>query len=250
MLAAFLFLMNKPERKPQLQTPPAAPAAAVQYPFPDLVLKNADPEGVREYAFGTTIRKEDVTAITFLDSLETAPDKTQDVSETGNGKVLLWAEDDHLYIAGDGKVFFPADSRRLFGSRYDGSPYKNLKQINFGNTVDTSRVTDMGSMFHYCISLTNLDLSSFDTGNVTSVGSIFSGCPALISLDVSSFNTGNVTDMSWMFDDCRSLTSLDLSSFNTDNVPDMGSMFIWCSSDLKLITNDSRIRAQFAEDTQ
>ena len=95
---------------------------------------------------------------------------------------------------------------------------------------NTSKVTDMNSMFYSCSSLTSLDLSSFNTLNVTNMSNMFSGCSFLTSLDLSSFNTLNVTDMSSMFSSCSNLTKLDLSSFNTSNVTAMGSMFYRCSS--------------------
>ena len=38
-----------------------------------------------------------------------------------------------------------------------------------------------------------------NTQNVTDMDGMFSGCSGLTSLDVSHFNTQNVTDMGWMF---------------------------------------------------
>ena len=164
---------------------------------------------------------------------------------TDNTKVLY-----NLYIVSDGKIFAPFGSGTMFNN------FKNLTQINFNNNFDTSKATDMNSMFKDCSSLTslnlsdfnttnvtymnqmfsgcssltNLDLNSFDTSNVTSMYDIFLGCKALTSLDLSSFNTSNVTSMAHIFWYCSSLTNLDLSSFNTSNVTDMYSMFYGCSS--------------------
>ena len=101
------------------------------------------------------------------------------------------------------------------------------KTIKF-NGFDTSKVTDMGSMFSRCRNITSLDLSGWDVSNVTDMFDMFGGCRSLTSLDLSGWNTRKVTNMSNMFSSCRILTSLDLSGLNTSNVTDMSSMFEWC----------------------
>ena len=114
----------------------------------------------------------------------------------------------------------------------------NLVTIDFGNSFNTSNVTDMRWMFHTCSSLTSLDLSNFSTANVTDMGVMFGYCSSLTSLDLSNFNTANVTNMWYMFINCSNLTSLDVSSFNTENVTYMAGMFRECSnlSNLNLST--------------
>ena len=94
---------------------------------------------------------------------------------------------------------------------------------------NTSNVTDMNYMFYNCNSLTSLDLSSFDTSKVNSMISMFDKCSSLTSLDLRYFNTSNVTDMDSMFYDCSSLTSLYLRNFNTSKVNSMDRMFYGCS---------------------
>ena len=94
---------------------------------------------------------------------------------------------------------------------------------------NTSNVTNMRGMFSYCSGLTSLDLSIFDTSNVTNMESMFNYCKGLTSLDVSMFDTSNVTDMNGMFMSCYGLTFLDVSHFNTSNVTDMSCMFVCCS---------------------
>ena len=71
----------------------------------------------------------------------------------------------------------------------------SLKSIEGFEHLNTSQVTDMGSMFYCCESLTSLDLSSFDTSKVTDMWEMFSGCESLTALDFSSFDTSQVTDM-------------------------------------------------------
>ena len=108
--------------------------------------------------------------------------------------------------------------------------FRELTSVIGLNNLDTSKVTDMSSMFSDCNSLEELDLSSFDTSKVTDMKCMFKDCNSLEELDLSSFNTGKVTDMSSMFSDCNSLEELDLSNFNTGKVTDMGYMFSNCNS--------------------
>ena len=93
---------------------------------------------------------------------------------------------------------------------------------------NTSKVTNMTSMFDGCRSLTSLDLSSFDTSNVTDMRYMFYGCSGLTSLDLSGWNISNVYLMNGMFQNCSKLTSLNLSSFDTSKVTNMSIMFFGC----------------------
>ena len=111
----------------------------------------------------------------------------------------------------------------------DGMFLTSIVETSFKGS-DTSKVTDMCSMFNDCNGLTSLDLSNFNTSNVTNMRNMFNGCTNLTSLDVSNFNTSKVTDISLMFRNCTNLTSLDLSKFNTSMVTDMSSMFDSCSN--------------------
>ena len=96
------------------------------------------------------------------------------------------------------------------------------------------KITDMGFIFWYCISLINVDFSLFNTKNITNMEAMFKGCQKLTQLDLLSFNTQNVTNMSCMFSGCESLIKLDLSSFNTQNVTNMKSMFCDCKNLIKV----------------
>ena len=147
--------------------------------------------------------------------------------KTDNTKPLY-----NLYIVSEAPIFAPSRCNYIFSFyKYEKSKYiSNLISINFNDNFNTLNVTNMVSMFEWCSSLTNLDLSNFNTSNVTSMSGMVRFCSSLTSLDLSSFNTGNVTSMIYMFSNCSSLTSLDLSSFNTSNVTSMYSMFDRCSS--------------------
>ena len=83
-----------------------------------------------------------------------------------------------------------------------------LTTIEGLENLNTFTVTDMGSMFAMCSSLTSLDLSSFNTTNVTDMNSMFFNCSALQTLDVSSFDVTKVTNMGLMFASCSKLTTI------------------------------------------
>ena len=95
---------------------------------------------------------------------------------------------------------------------------------------NTSKVTNMNSMFVNCYSLTSLNLRRFNTSNVTSMEWMFLNCSGLESLDLNGWNTSNVTNMGYMFSGCTSLTSLDLSGWNTSKVTFATSMFDACTN--------------------
>ena len=141
---------------------------------------------------------------------------------------------------------------------------KGIEQFN------TSAVTDMGSLFGWCSSLTSLDLSGWDVAQVTSMGDnflhagvpgltrgMFAGCSSLTSLNLAGWdtssllnmssmfyycstlteikgierlNTSAVTNMSRLFEACSSLTSLDLSGWDTSATTNMSKLFSSCSA--------------------
>ena len=168
-----------------------------------------------------------IISITFMNKKNA---KGTDVSARRDGSVVAWLKDHpgtkakDLYIAANGKVIAPQDCSGLF------EDLTGVQEINFNNCFDTSKVTDMSDMFAYCLSLSELDLSSFNTKNVTNMSGMFLKCMDLESVDVSGFNTSSVTDMSFMFYHCYDLKELNIRNFNTKKVRSMGSMFEACTS--------------------
>ena len=68
---------------------------------------------------------------------------------------------------------------------------------------NTDNVTNMSWMFHYCISLRSLDVSSFDTGNVTNMSQMFENCSGLTSIYCN--DTWSCSYSSDMFYGCSQL---------------------------------------------
>ena len=176
--------------------------------------------------------KSNITSVEILTNKDVPEDAVAswDVSSKKNGSVMAWVINDSnnagkykLYIGGNGGVIANSDSSYLFYS------FTGLTEMNLSN-LDTSKVTNMDSMFRGCSRLTVLDVSNFNTSNVTRMSDMFIGCRSLTSLDVSNFDTSKVTNMSLMFGSCSSLTELDVSNFDTSKVTNMSSMFSGCSS--------------------
>ncbi|BDR59232.1 BspA family leucine-rich repeat surface protein [Xylocopilactobacillus apicola] len=109
------------------------------------------------------------------------------------------------------------------------SSCRGLTSINVSN-FDTSQVTSMDSMFSYCSGLQSLDVTNFVTTNVIYLQAMFYGCSILPNLDVTRFNTSNVINMSSMFGGCKALRSINVTGFDTSKVTDMGIMFSNCQS--------------------
>ena len=178
--------------------------------------------------FGKDVLRSEVTAVTFLDSLEEAPTDAWDLSVEGDKSVLGWVTgvsgDYHFFIAANGVVVAPQYCSYLFFG------YTNLRKIEFNNCFDTSDVYSMDSMFDGCTSLTSLDLSSFNTEKVMGMFRMFYNCHSLTELNLTSFRAPRADTISAMFAGCSSLTKLDLSSFNTPYVTCMDYMFSGCKS--------------------
>ena len=127
-----------------------------------------------------------------------------------------------LKIVSEAPVFAPPDSSQMF------SRFKNLVSIDFNNMFNTSKVTNMDSMFTGG-KYTSLDLNNFNTRNVTNMNSMFYGSN-LSSIDLSSFYTPNLEDVSRMFMMCSNLKSVDLSYFDMSSVIHLEYMFENCST--------------------
>ena len=114
--------------------------------------------------------------IRFLSTLGDAPADAVDVSQVRDGSVRAWFVDDVLYIAANGTIYAPEDSRHLFSfySFYADGGVTSLETIDFGGCFDTGKVTNMYFMFAHCYSLTELDVSGFDTSNVTDMSCMLS----------------------------------------------------------------------------
>ena len=147
--------------------------------------------------------------------------------ENSDYEIKLWLDPTDktaYYYTEPEKVYLNADSSRMFYSIYYKQEIKKILEIDLSG-FDTSKVTNMNSMFAYMSKLTTLNLSHFDTSQVTNMGYMFYNMPALTTLNPSSFDTSKVTNMGYMFSGMSNITTLNLSNFDTSNVTDMYAMF-------------------------
>ena len=86
-----------------------------------------------------------------------------------------------------------------------------LKHIDGMENLNTSEVTSMLSMFAYCSSLDNIDVSRFDTSKVEDMEGMFYACSSLAELDLSSFDISQGCATSTLLKDCTSLRRLHVS---------------------------------------
>lgn len=169
--------------------------------------------------------------------------------DSSNGTLTFFREDkdkySHKQTIGT-KTYYKIDETKKYEAyeipwKYNGENADKIKKIVFENEIhpvstscwfykftnlttienlallDTSNVTDMGSMFYNCTNLKTADVSNFDTSNVTRMAHMFEGCENLEGLDLSNFDVRNVTSFYEMFKGCKKLSTLDLSSFDTSN---------------------------------
>ena len=154
-----------------------------------------------------------------------------DLTYNNEGKVLAWLEENsddntkyNLIIASDGETYL-THGINIFGN------FTSLEKVEFNN-INTSRLTNLTSMFEGDILLEELDLTNFDTSNVYSMTSMFKDCTNLKNVNISSFNTSSIISMTSMFKNCSSLVSIDLSGMGSDHIYSYSNMemFKGCTS--------------------
>ena len=90
---------------------------------------------------------------------------------------------------------------------------------------------DASSLFFYCPSLINIDLSHFQGQKLKIVREMFSGgCEFLEYINLSNFELPNVTDMRAMLSNCYSLKSIDFSNLKANKIENIAGLFGGCAS--------------------
>ena len=185
--------------------------------------------------------REQIKTIIFENDINVPEDayKVWDVSTTGKGLVMAYLKPNSsndsyydLYIQGDEYIYANANSSNLFNG------FKNLDRIINIEFLNTSKVTNMSSMFYntgYNSTVFTLDLgNNFDTSNVTNMYRMFYNTgysSTLFNLNLgNNFDTSKVTNMSSMFY-CTGYKStvftLNLGNkFDTSKVTSMNEMFL------------------------
>lgn len=175
-----------------------------------------------EYAGPQVVFCEDNATLYFIN-----PGWPVKVGETWRGHTItrLWAEevaDNGWNIPGWNDVreqVRAIEIEREFANAHPHSCYAwfymfDVDKIEGLNYLNTSRVTNMNSMFTGCKNLTTIDVNSFDTRNVVNATSMFRGCSSLTTIYCDS--TWNIGTADLMFLGSERL--LGAEAYNSDNV--------------------------------
>ena len=132
--------------------------------------------------------------------------------------------------------------------------YKTINDSSFIESLDTSKVTNMGYAFSNFKS-SSLDLLGWDISNVTNMGNMFNYA-TISELDVSGWDTSNIKSMYYLFDNFKGTTITGLDTWDTSNVTDMNRMFGGCNAlfnisnwDVSNVTNMNSIFAEITIET-
>ncbi len=109
----------------------------------------------------------------------------------------------------------------------DNASLKTWAATDQTNTVCTSLVTDMSSLFRGKTTF-NQDISSWDVSQVTTMARMFQGANAF-NQNISKWDVSRVTDMGYMFVDA-SVFNQDIGDWNTSQVTTMSRMFLGASA--------------------
>ena len=198
--------------------------------------------------------KQKIKKITFERGIN-VPENAVDSWDIGVNKIgdvmsyLVTNEEDNtmydLHIQSNKQLYANKDMSYWFSGMQYVESIEGLELIN------TSKTTDMSSMFLNCWTQAtndlNLDLSSWDTSNVKRIESMFAGFGynvKNVDLNLSNWDTSNVTDMSGFFEgylrtqyggnvsssyslgaNANSLMIRGLSDWDTGKVTNMNNMF-------------------------
>lgn len=126
-------------------------------------------------AFGSSIKRSEISAIYVKNTLEDVPSSAWDVSAARDESVMAWtcmASDlvsYILFLAANGDIYANPDCSYLFAN------YTNLYAADFSH-LKTNLVINMKYMFSYCSSLKQLNISHWDVSKVTNMDSMFLDC--------------------------------------------------------------------------
>ena len=120
----------------------------------------------------------------------------------------------------------------LYSKPWDGAGGKLVVTAVVAKAEDNNKVVlpeNCAGLFDNMTNMKKADLSGADTSKVTDMSSMFNGCEKLASVNVSGWDTSKVTNMTWMFANCEALKTLDLSGIDSSKVTDLSYMFYGCS---------------------
>lgn len=118
---------------------------------------------------------------------------------------------------------------------------KSVKMFPYTSTKSYGSTTI--SMFEYCQSLEEIDLSSWTTNDITEATYMFRGCSKLKRIILSNLITDRLTKAGYMFDECSSLEYLDIRNFTFDKITTYTNMFRNIPANCEIIVKDNTAKA-------
>ena len=202
----------------------------------DPILKTANNTGMTDPFLNAGIARNDIESVEFV-MVSSFPAGSIDVSESGNGKVMLWTKDENNDTRPE--VYIGAINDLIYANKNSTNLFYNMRTISKIDlkNLDTSAVTNMSNMFAVAgNSSTNFILNlgnNFDTSNVVAMEGMFVSVGVFdpnFTLNLGDkFDTSAVTNMNSMFANTGNGNPnfvLNLGNkFDTSNVVDMRSMF-------------------------
>lgn len=181
-------------------------------------------------AFHRAVPKDKATEIIFGTKTDNVPHiqglNGTPVGDNNSDKIKVYEKNGKYYVLSEdnNKIAFPTRSNLLFQN------YNQLKDIDFQDAVDTSKVEELSYLFDGCSQLEKISLASFNTDNLRNADYLFQDCSALKSVDLYGFDVTSVTNMTGMFQGCSSLRTLDLTGFTTNRLEHAINMFRDCQN--------------------
>lgn len=108
----------------------------------------------------------------------------------------------------------------------NGNKFSNFQKTPYFPILDFTHVTDLGSMFHSCLEITNLNLINFNKENFVNVHYAFYNCRKLNTLP--PFDFPNAQNTYNIFSYCLQLTKIDI--LNAPLAKNLGRSFQNCNN--------------------
>jgi surface protein len=131
------------------------------------------------------------------------------------------------------KQYFPSTNKELKNIINKLVDEQSMEDVINLNSIDTSEIIDMRSIFEGFEGIIKIDVSDWDVHKVKNMDSMFKGCVNLEKIvGIEDFDVSNVENMQDMFRDCEAFNQ-NLSKWDVSNVWNKSNMFFYCEIEEK-----------------